>query len=147
MAKYKSRKGSSGLDPMGFILDLAGAAAMGAYTKYKIKKDFARGEGPESARAAAMVFGMGSMRRGTAGMVNLGGLVGLNSALKDIDKQQSTHQRIIQSSNCSSNGSLHVSHRKFKVSKKPYSKNMWRKYCRDGSQYGLSPFDYETADE
>lgn len=62
--------------------------AFGLYVKHKVKKDFEHGCGEESAKAAAMVFGMGSMRGGSRGTINLGGLVGLNSALKDIGLQQ-----------------------------------------------------------
>lgn len=84
----KRRKSSKCPEPINTLLDVAGAATLGLYVKHKVKKDFESGCGEESAKAAAMVFGMGSMRRGSQGTINLGGLVGLNSALKDIERQQ-----------------------------------------------------------
>ena len=84
----KRRKSSKCPEPINALLDVAGAATLGLYVKHKVKKDFEHGCGEESAKAVAMVFGMGSMRGGSRGTINLGGLVGLNSALKDIGLQQ-----------------------------------------------------------
>ena len=82
----KRRKPSKFPEPINSFLDIAGAATLGLYVKHKVKKDFENGCGEESAKAAVAVFGMGSMRRGSQGRINLGGLIGLNSALKDIKR-------------------------------------------------------------
>ena len=71
----KRRKSSKCPEPINALLDVAGAATLGLYVKHKVKKDFEHGCGEESAKAAAMVFGMGSMRRGSQGTINLGGQV------------------------------------------------------------------------
>ena len=84
----KRRKSSKCPEPINTLLDIAGATTLGLYVKHKVKKDFENGCGEESSKAAAMVSGMGSMRRGSQGTINLGGLIGLNSALKDLKRQQ-----------------------------------------------------------
>ena len=61
----KRRKLSKGPDPINTFLDIADAVTLGLYAKHKIKKDFENGHGDESIKAAAMVFGMGSMRKGS----------------------------------------------------------------------------------
>ena len=144
MAKRRKnyKKSSKNLGPLDTFIDLAGAATLGAYVKHKVKRDYARGEGEVSAKAAAMVFGAGSLHRSSSGLINLGGLIGLNSALKDIGgAQNGTHFR--------STEAIFVD----KVSDtpsettKPLRKNMWREYCEDGSKYGIDPMDYDSADE
>ena len=137
----KRRKSSKGPDPINAFLDIAGATTMGLYVKHKVKKDFEHGCGKESAKAAAMVFGMGSTRRGSQGTINLGGLVGLNSALKDIERQQAT--TYIDTSR------PYVSpiEPPTPVIKKPVKTGLWRGHCGDGSQYGLYPGNFATADD
>ena len=140
--KHSTRKSSKCPEPINTLLDLAGAAALRAYVKHKVKKDYAKGEGEASAKTATMVFGAGSMRRGSAGIINLGGLMGLNSALKDIENMnKSEHASIAQPF------VDHISSEQIDVSAKAVPKYTWRLYCEDGTQYGLSPLDYETADE
>lgn len=142
MAKRKrGYKKSKCPEPINTMLDIAGALTLGLYTKHKIKKDFENGEGEESAKAAGMVFGMGSMRGGSRGIINLGGLIGLNSALKDIERKQ--------------NAQYNASNPPFvdKVMDEPKAKAaqirkyLWRDHCEDCSPYGINPNDYETADE
>lgn len=132
--KYKSSKCP---DPINAMLDLAGALTMGLYTKHKIKKDFAKGEGEESAKAAGMVFGLGSMRSGSRGIINLGGLIGLNSALKEIEKQQNAQPAPFVSKILDTPIEIAPQIKKY----------VWRNHCEDGSIYGINPHDYETADE
>ena len=84
----KRRKSSRGSDPLDTIVDLAGAVTMGLYARHKIKKDFEKGQGEESAKAGSMVLGYGAMRGGSRGLISLGGLIGLNSGLKSIERQQ-----------------------------------------------------------
>lgn len=68
-------------------------------------------------------------------------MIGINSALKAIDK------------NTKSCGSYQVPQPKVaqhldecKSHKEP-PKYVWRKFCEDGTTYGVSPNNYETADE
>ena len=143
MAKRRNfKKSSKNFGSLDTLIDLAGAVTLGAYVKHKVKKDYSRGEGEASAKAAASVLDVGALRRGSSGLISLGGLIGLNSALKDIDDSQNgTHFRPTEA--------LFVD----KVSDtpsettKPLRKNMWREYCEDGSKYGIDPMDYDSADE
>lgn len=88
--KRSYRKSSKYPEHINTFLDIAGVATFGLYVKHKVKKDFQKGCGEDSAKAAATVFGIGSMRSGSRGIMSLGDLVGLNSALKDIERQQTT---------------------------------------------------------
>lgn len=135
------KKSSKCPEPINTMLDLAGALTLGLYTKHKIKKDFANGEGEESAKAASMVFGLGSMSRGSRGIINLGGLIGLNSALKDIERRQQNISFIPDEPFIDKVSDNRV------IPQKKLKKNLWREYCEDGSIHGINPMDYETADE
>ena len=44
------------------MLDLAGAAVLGAYTRHKILKDYERGEREESAKAVMLVHTHGLLK-------------------------------------------------------------------------------------
>lgn len=144
MAKRRRtyKKSSKCPEPFNTLIDLAAAATLGAYVKHKVKKDYARGKGEESAKAAALVFGTGSLRRGSSGIVNLGGVIGLNSALKDIVREQNntsfhtTESPFVDKISCSPTKTV-----------KPLRKNMWREHCEDGSAYNIDPMNYNTADE
>ena len=144
MAKRRSssRKSSNCPEPLNTLIDLAGAAALGAIVKSQVKRDYARGQGEASAKAAAAVFGAGSFRKGSAGIVNLGGLMGLNSALKDVERRQSysqhtTRQTASPTAPPSSKPSVTQTVRK----------NLWREHCEDGSEYGIDPNDFELPDD
>ncbi len=143
MAKRRiSRKSSKCPEPLNTLIDIAGAATLRAYVKHKVKKDYAKGEGEASAKAAAIVFGTGAMRRGSAGIINLGGLMGLNSALRDIEKTETAASVPV--------AQPFVDRASSKPIAKPVKavpKYTWRQHCEDGAPYGLSPLDYETADE
>ena len=134
MAK-KYKKSNKCPEPLNTMIDLAGAAALGALVKSKVKRDYQKGIGEESARAAAFVFGIGSLRRGGEGLVNLGGLIGLNSALDDIQRQ-GMHQ-----------GPMASTPKRQKAIVTPVPKNIWRDHCEDGSEFGLSPLDFDSPDD
>lgn len=141
MAKRrKSYRSSKYPDPINGMLDLAAALTLGLYTKHKIKKDFEKGEGEESAKAAGMVFGLGAMRGGSRGIMNLGGLIGLNSALKDIERKQQT--KYIPSEPPYVDKVLDPP----KTAKPHMNKHLWRRHCEDGSAYGIDPVNFDTAD-
>ena len=136
----KRRKSSKSSDPLDTIVDLAGAVTMGLYARHKIKKDFEKGQGEESAKAASMVLGYGAMRGGSRGLISLGGLIGLNSGLKSIERQQQVSQAyqppfIDKVSDVP------------KVTSKKVRQSIWREQCEDGSTYGLSPYDFSSADD
>ncbi len=128
-------------EPINTMLDLAGVLTLGLYTKHKIKKDFAKGEGEESAKAAGMVFGLGSMSRGSRGIINLGGLIGLNSALKDIERNQQNTRYTPEEPFVDKVSGPRI------ITQSRANKNLWRKHCEDGSAFGINPMDYDTADE
>ena len=127
-------------EPINTLLDIAGAATLGLYVKHKVKKDFQNGCGEESAKAAAAVFGMGSMRGGSRGIIHFGGLVGLNSALKNIERQKyvvsTTDQPPV----------IPLIEKKQSIIN-PVKPGLWREYCEDGAPYGISPNDYSCADD
>lgn len=136
----RRRKSSRGSDPLDTIVDLAGAVTMGLYARHKIKKDFEKGQGEESAKAGSMVLGYGAMRGGSRGLISLGGLIGLNSGLKSIERQQQAPQ--IYEPPFIDNVSDAP-----KATSKKVRQNMWRERCEDGSAYGLSPYDFSSADD
>lgn len=147
MSGKKRRKGSSGPDPINFLIDLAGAATLGAIARHKIIKDYERGQGEESARAGTMVFGLGSLRGGSKGIMNFGGLMGLKSGLKEIERRE-------QMKNSAQTNSMYFYGDKVSPVKMPpiqtkklVRKNMWRDYCEDGSEYGLDPCDFISPDD
>lgn len=126
----KRRKSSKCLEPLNTLLDVACAATLGLYVKHKVRKDFEEGCGEESAKAAAMVFDMGSMRRGSHGMYNLGGLMGLNGVLKDIERKQiSVHtydnRSYIRRTIAQTQPEI----------EKPAPNGLWREYCEDSSSF------------
>ena len=137
MAKRKKYSASKCPEPLNTMIDLAGAIALGAFTKHQIKKDYQRGRGPEAVKAATMVYGTGAMRRGSKGVIALGGLYGVNSAIRDIEKGQATAKRRTPAYDD-------------KINFSPYKNNdnryAWRLNCEDGSAYGVSPENYETRD-
>lgn len=136
MAK-KKYYASKGPDPINAMIDLAGAFAMGAVAKHKIKKDYQKGEGEESALAATMVLGLGSLRSGGDGLMALGGLYGVNSAIRDIERSEKAKLRRKLESDDDTN---------FPSYKTNNNRYAWRLNCEDGSAWGVSPYAYETRD-
>lgn len=117
------------------MLDLAGAAVLGAYTRHKILKDYEQGEGEESTKAAMLVHGAGALRHGGDGLISLGGLYGVSSALKAIEKQE----------RCEMTGEkVAIAEPAIPAPFKSHNHYAWRLNCEDGSAYGVSPDDYET---
>ncbi len=138
MAKHRKKYSASKCpEPLNTMIDIAGAIAMGAYTKHKIKSDYRKGYGEESVKAATMVYGMGAMRRGSAGTLALGGLYGINSAIRDIERsEQQARRRALTYDDG-------IDFQPYKTNDNRYA---WRLNCEDGSPYGVSLYDYETRD-
>lgn len=139
MAKRRKKSKSSCPEPINTFIDLCGGTATALITRSMLKRDIEKGEGDESLAAAAMVFGSRALRKGDA--IGIGGMIGINSALKSTQKQPMT-------ANCISSPEQKVTLpiSAAKPSKEP-PRNIWRKFCADGSQYGVYPEDFETADE
>ena len=124
------------------MIDLAGAAAMGAFAKHKIKSDHAKGRGQASVEAAAVVYGMNAFRRSSAGLLALGGLYGVNSALKDIEKEEQRSKQTVRRHTYIPDDGIDLSF--YKTNDNRYA---WRLNCEDGSGYGICPEDYESREE
>lgn len=140
MAKGRKRSSSGYPDPISGALSLLGAVAMGAYARHKVKRDYAKGEGEDSVKAAMAVFGPGSFRRGTAGAVSLGGLFGVNSAIKDINKSAARPVSKPRAPRYDGGPDLSV------YNKTNDNRYAWRLNCEDGSAYGIDPGNYETRE-
>lgn len=139
MAKRRKKSKSSCPEPINTFIDLCGGAATALITRSMLKRDIEKGEGDESLAAAAMVFGSRALRKGDA--IGIGGMIGINSALKSTQRQPMI-------SNCiyspEQEAIPHISTKKPSQEQPRY---IWRRFCADGSQYGIYPEDYETADE
>lgn len=141
--KYKLYSKKTGCpEPVGILVDIAGAAAMRAIAKKKLKRDIEKGCGEESAEAALAVFGAGAMRGGSTGLVNLGGLYGIKSALEDIEKDQTTTH-----ANTNRTRSVQIDDIVIKEYKPINNEYAWRLNCADAGEYGIYPEDYETREE
>lgn len=140
MAKrHKTNKRSTKCpEPFNTLLDIAGAAALGAIVKSRVKRDFARGQGEASAKAAATVYGAGAFRKGSAGTINLGGLMGLNSALRELERINNS---------CDYQAPTPYSESFCFKDKPSIRKNLWRDHCEDGSAFGIDPNAFETPDD
>lgn len=137
MAKYKRYSASKCPEPINTLIDIAGAITLGAITKHMIKNDYRKGCGEESIKAATMAYGMGAMRRGSEGLISLGGLYGANSAIRDIERSEKTARL---------NRPLYDDGIDFPPYKTNDNRYAWRLNCEDGSAWGVSPYDYETRD-
>ena len=146
MGKRRSsyKKSTKCPEPLNTLVDLAGAATLGAIVRAQIKRDYRNGQGDESVKAAAMVFGAGSLRRGSEGIINLGGLMGLNSALRSIKRDQS----IKRNQTVAKKPPDQDAHSSAETRNNPFTrKNVWRDYCEDGSAYGIDPKSFDSPDD
>ncbi len=126
------------------MLDIAAAATMGLYVNHRIKRDYKKGCGSESAAAAGMVFGRSAFRRGTEGAVGLGGMIGLSTALNSLEKQQNQRKRRQYGKHPSYVNPIEPPTR---ANKRPVKTGIWREHCEDGSAYGLDPENFVSADD
>lgn len=91
MAKRRrSRKSSKCTEPLNSMIDIAGAVTMGLVSRAMVKKDIKKEQGRESVNAARTVYGLGSLRSGSEGLISLGGLMGVESAVRSAERE---HQR------------------------------------------------------
>lgn len=139
MAKRRKKRKSSCPEPINTFIDLCGGAATALITRSMLKRDIEKGEGDESLAAATLVFGSRTLRKGDA--IGIGGMIGIGSALKSTQRQpmvsdciHSPEQKAIP--DVSTTESSQVPPR-----------YIWRQFCADGSQYGIYPENFETADD
>lgn len=137
MAKRRKHKSSKCPEPLNTLIDLAGAAALGAYTRHKILKDYKQGDGESSVKAAMLVHGAGAMRRGSNGLINLGGVYGINSALKEIERHE--HRATV---------GHHYDAPEILIFPVSHNNNQdaWRLNTSAGEPYGISPYDFDTKE-
>lgn len=131
-------KKSAGLGPLDFMIDLAGAAVMRTVAKNKVIRDYERGEGDESVIAATAVFAHQTMHKGSSGMIGLGGLRGVNSAIKEIERKKAA----AATARRARAGSI-------PEYSAPVNDNSeaWRLNTTEGEKYGLDPNDFDTREE
>lgn len=97
MAKRRrSRKSSKCPEPLNSMIDIAGAVTMGLVSRAMVKKDIKKGQGRESANAARTVYGLGALRSGSEGLISLGGLMGVESAVRSAEREHQRQQREIE---------------------------------------------------
>lgn len=127
-------------EPLNTLMDLAGAAVLEGIVKNQVKKDIRAGKGKESVRAAQLVFGSGAMRGGSRGIINLGGLRGVDKAIDEVQREEMRSQNQAPSYAAPVDGFPVQTF----VNDNRYA---WRLNCEDGSAYGIDPEDYETRRE
>lgn len=139
MAK-KRRKSSKCPEPFNTLIDLAAAATLD-YIAYKRRQKHGgrRKNKIDPYAAAGVAMGMGKLNS-TEDIIKLGGFLGAMGAFDDDDKEPS----YTYASQKSSTHRTYLSN-----AHKPTNRNRyaWRMNCEDGSDYGISPENYETRDE
>lgn len=137
MAKRRKSYSARKCEPLDKMLDIAGAVAYGAYARHVIKKEYQQGRGDESVKSATAFLAMAALRGGSGGTIAKGGLIGINSAVRDIERSRAAARRRVSAY---SDG---IDATQYKTNDNRYA---WRLNCEDGSSYGISPQDYETRD-
>lgn len=117
-----------------FLLDMAQAATLD-YVAYKRRQKHSNKRTKiDPYEATGMAMGMGLIDD-TEDLIHFGGMLGAMGAF-DPDEPDEVYQ-------CSYAGS-HDSNPFYAPKNNKYA---WRLNCEDGSEYGISPEDYETRDE
>lgn len=145
--KRRQKNDSKCPEPLNTLIDILGAVALGAYTRHRVKEDYKSGQGEESIKAAALVYGAGALRSGSQGLINLGGLLGVLKGIDDIKRMQDTHIVPSATTNQPAFDSGEGTNCQFPNEKKRPEKNLWRTYCEDGGLYGVNPEDFSSADD
>lgn len=83
----KQRRKSSCPEPLNTMIDIAGAVTMGIVSRSMVQKDIKRGQGRESVAVAREIFGAGALRGGSDGLISLGGLMGVESAVRSAERE------------------------------------------------------------
>ena len=138
MARKKSKKTDIGI--LGPMIDLAGAIALGAYTKHSIKKAYEEGHGEEAAAATA-VYGIGGMHKKGNHLMEIAGLHAVRSAVHEAERKK------IKNASTGKHSVYSVDTESYYYEKHNNNRYAWRLNCENGSQYGIHPDKYETRDE
>lgn len=155
-----SKKSKADLGPLDFMIDLAGAAAMKSITKNMILRDYKRGQGKEAITAATVVFTHQAMRKGSDGMVGLGGLRGINSAVEEINRQKAaeaaarrariysaTEGNVLSEIEAAASDASFSPNPHDSVAKGNNNSEAWRLNTEEGKSYGLDPNDFATRED
>lgn len=136
MAKRKKKSNKRERIPViDFLIDMAAAATMDyiAY-KRKQKRGGRRSNKVDPYEATGIAMGLG-MIDDTEDLIKFGGMLGMMGAF-DSDEPDEVYQR-----------SYVGSHDDNPFYAPKNNKYAWRLNCEDGSEYGISPVNYETRDE
>ena len=139
MASKKSKKPDIGI--LGPMIDLAGAIALGAYTKHSIKKAYEEGHGEETAAAATMMYGIGGMHKKDNHLLEIAGLHAVQSAVHEAERKR------IETASAGKRSVSSTDSEAFFYEKHNNNHYAWRMNCEDGSKYGVRPDQYETRDD
>ena len=141
MAKRKSsyRKSSKCPEPFNTLIDIAGSIAMGAVANHMEKKYHYSSKGKINPYAVS-ALGIASGRMRTTGdILRTGAYLGaMGSFDVEADRPSSIGRHYVPDDPILS---------QIKETKVNNNRYAWRMNCEDGSDYGVSPSDYETRDE
>lgn len=140
MAK-KRRKNSKCPEPFNTLIDLVAAATLD-YIAYKRrqKRGGRRKNKIDPYAAAGVAMGMGKLNS-TEDVLRLGGFLGAMGAFDDDNDAEPTYTYAPQKV---STHRAYLSNAHKSTNRNRYA---WRMNCEDGSEYGISPENYETRDE
>lgn len=129
--KFKKRERIPVID---FLLDMAGAATLDYIAYKRRQKRGNKRKKIDPYEATGMAMGMGLIDD-TEELIRFGGMLGAMGAF-DPDEPDEVYQ--------SNYEGAHDSNPFYAPKNNKYA---WRLNCEDGSEYGISPEDYETRDE
>ena len=139
MAKRrKSKKSSKCPEPLNTMIDIAAGLTMGAVASHMEKKYNYSKKGKINPYAvSAMGLASGRMKS-TEDILRTGAVLGAMGSFDVEADEPIAHHRYVPEDPV---------FRDIRETKKNDNRYAWRLNCEDGSEYGLSPYDYETRDE
>lgn len=136
--RRKSKKSSKCPEPFNTLIDIAGGIAMGAVASHMEKKYNYSKKGKINPYAvSAMGIASGRMKS-TEDILRTGAILGAMGSF-DVEADEAPSYRPYVPED-----PVFREIRETKVNDNRYA---WRLNCEDGSEYGISPHDYETRDE
>jgi hypothetical protein len=134
-----SRRSGKCPEPFNALIDIAGGIAMNAVAnKMEQKHQYHKRGVPNPYKATAFGIASGRMKS-TEDIIRLGGALGAMGAFEaDADPSHVLS---------SADASWKYDNIALKTVPKNSNRYAWRLNCEDGSQFGLSPEDYETREE
>lgn len=139
MAKRrKSKKSSKCPEPFNTLIDIAGGIAMGAVASHMEKKYNYSKKGKINPYAvSAMGIASGRMKS-TEDILRTGAVLGAMGSFDVEADEPISHRHYVPEDPV---------FREIRETKTNNNRYAWRLNCEDGSEYGLSPYDFETRDE